>query len=68
VTGHVLPRPGDETGWYDGPPKSLQDRVRELGTSREPILPNTTHITLMQRMPVIVPMVNDVLDAKPQKQ
>jgi hypothetical protein len=28
-------------------------------------LPNTTHVTLMQRMPVIVPMVNDFLDAKP---
>jgi hypothetical protein len=32
------------------------------------ILPNTTHITLMERMPVIVPMVNDFFDAKPQKQ
>jgi pimeloyl-ACP methyl ester carboxylesterase len=29
------------------------------------ILPNTTHVTLMQRMAVIVPMVNDFLDAKP---
>jgi len=28
-------------------------------------LPNTTHVTLMQRMAVIVPMVNDFLDAKP---
>jgi hypothetical protein len=26
---------------------------------------HTTHVTLMQRMPVIVPMVNDFLDAKP---
>ncbi len=33
--------------------------------SRLAILPNTTHVTLMQRMPVIVPMVNDFLDAKP---
>jgi hypothetical protein len=29
------------------------------------ILPDTTHVTLMQRIPVIVPMVNDFLDAKP---
>ncbi len=36
--------------------------------SRLAILPNTTHVTLMQRMPIIVPMVNDFLDAKPQKQ
>jgi pimeloyl-ACP methyl ester carboxylesterase len=33
--------------------------------SRLAILPDTTHVTLMQRMPVIVPMVNDFLDAKP---
>ena len=33
--------------------------------SRLPILPETTHVTLMQRMAVIVPMVNDFLDAKP---
>jgi pimeloyl-ACP methyl ester carboxylesterase len=37
-------------------------------TSRLAILPDTTHVTLMQRMAVIVPMVNDFLDAKPQKQ
>jgi hypothetical protein len=36
--------------------------------SRLAILPNTTHVTLMARMPVIVPMVNDFFDAKPQKQ
>ena len=35
-------------------------------TSRLAILPDTTHVTLMERMPVIVPMVNDFLDAKPQ--
>jgi len=34
--------------------------------SRLAILPNTTHVTLMERMPVIVPMVNDFLNAKPQ--
>jgi pimeloyl-ACP methyl ester carboxylesterase len=33
--------------------------------SRLAILPNTTHVTLMQRATVIVPMVNDFLDAKP---
>lgn len=33
--------------------------------SRLAILPNTTHVTLMERMPIIVPMVNDFLDAKP---
>jgi pimeloyl-ACP methyl ester carboxylesterase len=36
--------------------------------SRLAILPDTTHVTLMQRMPVIVPMINDFFDAKPQKQ
>jgi len=33
--------------------------------SRLAILPNTTHVTLMERMPIIVPMVNDFLDARP---
>jgi pimeloyl-ACP methyl ester carboxylesterase len=36
--------------------------------SRLAILPNTTHVTLMNRMTTIAPMVNDFLDAKPQKQ
>lgn len=36
--------------------------------SRLAILPDTTHVTLMNRMTTIVPMVNDFLDAKPQKQ
>jgi pimeloyl-ACP methyl ester carboxylesterase len=35
--------------------------------SRLAIIPNTTHVTLMNRMSVIVPMINDFLDAKPQK-
>jgi pimeloyl-ACP methyl ester carboxylesterase len=39
--------------------------VRARSASRLAILPNTTHITLMERMAVIVPMVNDFLDAKP---
>jgi hypothetical protein len=29
------------------------------------ILPNTTHVTLMQRIDVIAPMINDFLNAKP---
>jgi pimeloyl-ACP methyl ester carboxylesterase len=37
-------------------------------TSRLAILPDTTHVTLMDRHAVIVPMVNDFLDAKPQKE
>ncbi len=42
--------------------------LRPRSASRLAILPNTTHITLMERMPVIVPMVNDFFDAKPQKE
>jgi pimeloyl-ACP methyl ester carboxylesterase len=41
--------------------------LRPRSPSRLAILPNTTHITLMERMPVIVPMVNDFFDAKPQE-
>jgi pimeloyl-ACP methyl ester carboxylesterase len=40
--------------------------MRPRSTSRLAIIPNTTHVTLMQRMLVIVPMVNDFFDAKPQ--
>jgi hypothetical protein len=42
--------------------------MRPHPESRLAILPNTTHVTLMNRMSMIVPMVNDFLDAKPQKQ
>src|SRR6516165_721107 len=42
--------------------------MQPRSASRLAILPNTTHVTLMQRMAVIVPMVNDFLDAKPEKQ
>ncbi len=35
--------------------------------SRLAILPGTTHVTLMNRMAIIIPMINDFLDAKPQK-
>lgn len=33
--GHVLPKPGEETAWLDGLPKSLQDHMQKLGTIRE---------------------------------
>lgn len=42
--------------------------MRPHPESRLAILPNTTHVTLMNRMTTIVPMVNDFFDAKPQKQ
>jgi pimeloyl-ACP methyl ester carboxylesterase len=42
--------------------------LRPRSASRLAILPNTTHVTLMERMPIIVPMVNDFFDAKPPKQ
>lgn len=40
--------------------------MRPRPASRLAILPNTTHVTLMARMPVIIPMIIDFLDAKPQ--
>jgi len=39
--------------------------IKPLTASRLAVLPATTHVTLMQRMTVIVPMVNDFLDPKP---
>src|SRR5499426_435224 len=39
--------------------------MKPLSASSLAILPATTHVTLMQRMAVIVPMVNEFLDAKP---
>jgi hypothetical protein len=42
--------------------------MQPRSASRLAILPNTTHVTLMDRKALIVPMVNDFLDAKPQKQ
>jgi pimeloyl-ACP methyl ester carboxylesterase len=41
--------------------------MRPRSDSRLAILPNTTHITLMEKADVIVPMVNDFLNAQPQK-
>jgi pimeloyl-ACP methyl ester carboxylesterase len=42
--------------------------MQPRSASRLAILPDTTHVTLMNRMSIIVPIVNDFLDAKPQKQ
>ena len=42
--------------------------MRPRSESRLAILPDTTHVTLMNRRQTIVPMINDFLDAKPQKQ
>lgn len=35
--------------------------------SRLAVIPNATHVTLMNRLAEIVPMINDFLDAKPNK-
>jgi pimeloyl-ACP methyl ester carboxylesterase len=45
----------------------LHGDLRPHPESRLAILPDATHVTLMDRMSVIVPMVNDFLDAKPTK-
>ena len=39
--------------------------MRPRSASRLAVLPDTTHVTLMQRIDVIVPMINEFLDAKP---
>jgi len=46
---------------------NIHGDMRPHPESRLAIIPNTTHVTLMQRMSIIIPMVNDFLDAKPQK-
>jgi phenylpyruvate tautomerase PptA (4-oxalocrotonate tautomerase family) len=33
--GHVLPKPGEEAAWYENLPKSLQEYLQGLGTTRE---------------------------------
>jgi hypothetical protein len=38
--------------------------MRPRSASRLAVLPDTTHITLMQKINVIAPMINDFLDAK----
>jgi pimeloyl-ACP methyl ester carboxylesterase len=42
--------------------------MRPRSESRLAVLPNTTHITLMEEGNAIIPMVHDFLDAKSQKQ
>ena len=39
--------------------------MRPRSASRLAIMPNTTHVTLMQQVGIIAPMINDFLDAKP---
>ncbi len=46
----------------------LHGDMRPHPESRLAILPDTTHVTLMNRRQTIIPMINDFLDAKPQKQ
>jgi pimeloyl-ACP methyl ester carboxylesterase len=41
--------------------------MRPRSESRLAILPDTTHITLMDKLDVIVPMVNDFLNAQPPR-
>lgn len=41
--------------------------LRPRSESRLAVLPNTTHVTLMEKGNTIIPMVNDFLDAKSQK-
>ena len=47
---------------------SIHGDMQPRPESRLAIIPNTTHVTLINRMSIIVPMVNDFLDSKPQKQ
>jgi pimeloyl-ACP methyl ester carboxylesterase len=42
--------------------------LRPRSESRLAILPNATHITLMDRLDVIVPMVNDFLNAESRRE
>ena len=42
--------------------------IKPRSASRLAILPDNTHVTLVNRMSIIVPLVNDFLEAKPQKQ
>lgn len=41
--------------------------MRPRSASRLAVLPNTTHITLMDKADTIIPMINEFLDANPQK-
>ena len=46
---------------------TIEERRGPRSESRLAILPNTTHVTLMERGDAIIPMVNDFLDAKSRK-
>jgi pimeloyl-ACP methyl ester carboxylesterase len=46
---------------------NIHGDMQPRAESRLAILPGTTHVTLMNQMRTIVLMVNDFLDAKPQK-
>ena len=47
---------------------NIHGDMHPRSSSRLAILPDTTHVTLMNRTSVIVPMVNDFLNAKTPKQ
>ena len=44
---------------------NIHGDMQPRSASRLAILPGTTHVTLMNQMTTIVPMINDFLDAKP---
>jgi len=39
--------------------------MRPRSASRLAVLPDTTHVMLMQKIDIIAPLINDFLDAKP---
>lgn len=45
---------------------NIHGDMQPRSASRLAILPDTTHVTLMNRMMIIVPMIDDFLDAKSQ--
>ena len=47
---------------------NIHGDMQPRSASRLAILPDTTHVTLMNRRQTIVPMIKDFLDAKPPKQ
>jgi len=47
---------------------NIHGDMQPRSESRLAILPDTTHVTLMNKMSIIVPMIIDFLDAKPAKQ
>jgi pimeloyl-ACP methyl ester carboxylesterase len=46
---------------------NIHGDMQPRSASRLAIIPGTTHVTLMDRRETIIPMINDFLDAKPQK-